>query len=260
MKQILIFLIISLFMSIYGEDGDGGGNGGNTHCFEYMSLAKMISIDLHRIDQKIIADTNPLIIGKEYIKIFKSLRCIPDENLDRDARSKKIKLTDEETEEVKFEYLTTLDTSKWEKKEKLEKVKLVAHELFVLNGLESEGEYWNSVDVIEIFQDHSKKFKNIKFEDSLSRRSIRWIKNVNDDSYTVFSPLFLPSKDIKTFDSINADKTRRIGVCRYLGFSEYIRASISSDKHWYTSILNREGEFKKHYVSPARIFKSITCK
>jgi hypothetical protein len=206
MKYFLIALLqLGTFSVAIADTGGEVGNGGDSRCADYTNIAGKIAVELLQIGQDRIDDVNKVINVDEIWKIKKGLRCIPVTALDRQARS----YPDGHTE---------LLVKEWEKLTIGQKVRLTAHELAVIAGYESDGEYFISESIVELVVKSSSYFNKAIFLETLKTKSKSVIEN-SDGSYTLIYPE----------DRINggwygfADAQSNLkGVCIFLGFKQYV--------------------------------------
>lgn len=168
---LLICLSTSSFALASKIDGAGSGGGGDVRCFEYSNLVGEVVKSLAIAGQDKVDQLNPLIRVNDLITIKSKLKCLPVEELDRQARS------------YPEDLHTDLLVSNWDKLGQMEKINLASHELSILAKYENDGEYFVSEDIIKIVSENSKYLKN--------QLAAERVINNTDGSVTFFNPFVL---------------------------------------------------------------------
>lgn len=244
-KAVIITMSMVSFFSHAAGEGAGSGGGGDVRCYEYSNLVGQIVKSLAVVGQEKIDSVNPLIRVDQLVGIKQKLKCLPVKKLDRQARSY--------SEDVRTDLLVT----EWQRLEHVEKIKLASHELSVLAGYETDGEYFVSEDIVKIAIENSVDLKNQMSADT--------VKNNPDGSVTFHYPFTMIDgkkiyfgnefrKEVKMIlivpvefsDDliIHGDYTRPDSICRYLGYNKSLsskRDKMKKNKKFYAS-LTKEGE------------------
>lgn len=185
------------------------GNGGDSRCAEFYQLASRLSVELVKIGQARIDKVNPLIQAARMRAIVKTLKVLPARDLNRQAISDSATNT------------TWLDVRQYRYLTLVEKVRLVSHELMVLAGIESDGEYAVSEDLSNL----------VGTTRMLLREKCERFNLNSDGSYTIQLPYFLDESGphaIKT----GSDLT---GICKSLGFARKVGSHVERRFNLHTS-------------------------
>jgi len=176
--------------------GHHTGSGGDSRCADYSDTVSNLASTLFNIGQERMNQINKLVDVTLLWNLSRELKCIPQANLDRDAR------TDPATK------TTYLKTDRWEQLGLLQKARLATHELAVLANLEREGEYRISDAVLNLARTHS--LMNYL-------KSKKYILNA-DESITFIEPGYMDLASEEA-DWYQIDKDSPVeGVCKYLGY------------------------------------------
>jgi hypothetical protein len=148
-SQILTVLLIGLSSSAYAGKGGVDGGGGDARCAEYVDLANSIANTLVTIGQSHVSTVSSVIKVADVQRISRSLKCLPVNQLDRQARS------------YADDNHTDLLVSAWSQLNGVQKLRLTAHELSVLASYESDGEYSESASMFQLLDEKSNQEGNI---------------------------------------------------------------------------------------------------
>lgn len=252
-KKLKLIVIVGILafqpLSVFAQ-GSSGSHGGDSRCQEFYQIASEISVELAKMGQVTVDQTDRLInVGLVRDQVQRPLVVTPGYHLSRQA------LSDPSLD------TTLLDVEQWDGlKSRAEKIKLVAHELMVLTNVESDGEYSISKDVIALLKT-TKKFPDLNYS------NLGKYKLESDGSITLDTPRYN--------DALISEKSSPRGVCVSFGFDENV--SVVYGKGWiigtWLSIISAEG----HYIggfeakapliyifdetsSPSKFIISITCK
>lgn len=237
---LLICLSTSSFALASKIDGAGSGGGGDVRCFEYSNLVGEVVKSLAIAGQDKVDQLNPLIRVNDLITIKSKLKCLPVEELDRQARS------------YPEDLHTDLLVSNWDKLGQMEKINLASHELSILAKYENDGEYFVSEDIIKIVSENSKYLKN--------QLAAERVINNTDGSVTFFNPFALiDGKKIKfgvetrvthgyelviprpsSIDKVDRQLTAK-SVCRYLGFNDSLGFNLIESNDSVYSMVDKMG-------------------
>ncbi len=119
-------------------DGGETRNGGDSACSEFNSFVARIHIAALDIGQMGFDAVNPKIQVHEIARVRKDGKCLPVEDLDREARSDREQMT------------VYLDRNKWAGLNLERRTRLAAHEVSVLLSYEGEGEYHVSDELFRL--------------------------------------------------------------------------------------------------------------
>jgi hypothetical protein len=281
-KKLLILSSAALIISssAFGIETKGTetSGGGDARCYEYTNLVGEIVKTLVTTGQEKIDQVDSVIRVSELLKIKSALRCIPVDQLDRQARS------------YPEEVYTDLLVKDWEKLNSLDKINLASHELAVLAKYENDGEYYISEDIVKIVASNSKKLRDQMNAEQVTYKAdgtatfqnpfIR-INNENrlfgaekqrDHEYYFF---VISYGDFKQYtQDINATAK---SLCLYLGYKESISFNLVGSKNDTYASLDLEGNFNgikskrksdvhtiavvsTIFTSSVDFFQTISCK
>jgi hypothetical protein len=164
------FFALTLFVTLMGSAhaGPRSGGGGDPRCAEFSNLMGEVVKTLAIVGQDKLNSINPLVRLEDLIKVKRNLRCLPVEELDREAIS------------YPADGHTDLLVSEWENQGMREKLSLTTHEMCVLAGYENDGEYYVSEDLVKAVRANSRKIN-----DQMNAEQV--IEN-NDGSTTFVRP------------------------------------------------------------------------
>jgi hypothetical protein len=181
------------------------------------------------VGQDKINAVNPLVRLDDLIKVKRNLKCLPVQELDREARS------------YPADGHTDLLVSEWEKQDLYEKISLTTHEMSVLASYENDGEYYISEDLVKIVRTNSQSINN--------QMSAEQVIENKEGSVTLVRPfamiegikvyygiearisqLMYPIIGVNGSDRLNLGNTVTVseGVCKYLGYQNALDYELSS--------------------------------
>ncbi len=278
LSPVLAVLTLTAAIPSLSYAGAGSGGGGDPRCSEYSNVMGNIIKALALAGQDKINSVNPLIRLDDLIKIKQNLKCLPVEELDREARS------------YPADGHTDLVVDEWEKQGLYEKVNLTAHELSVLAGYENDGEYFVSEDIVKIVRDSSQKMNNLMSAEQVIDNpdgSVTLIRPfaVIEGKKTYFATETRTTTGYFLFVTIGSSKSswtnpeyKAQGICKFLRYQEKIAysqyeasynryADIDANGHLLGSV--KKSGLDVHAVlivanefetSTINAFQSVTCK
>jgi hypothetical protein len=234
LSSFLAILTLSLLSQSPALAGAGSGGGGDPRCAEYSNLMGEIVKALALAGQDKINAINPLVRLDDLIQVKRNLKCLPAQELDREARS------------YPADGHTDLLVSEWEKQDLNQKINLTAHELSVLASYENDGEYYISEDLVKIVRASSQSINN--------RMSADQVIENNDGSVTFIHPFALINgkktyfgteiKYAKIFFLVapvdkkymGEEDARPVaqGICKFLQYqtaASYSQSEVSENEH-----------------------------
>lgn len=235
-KKIAIVTALSLCWSLNVMAGKAS-EGGEKNCMELYSLASKAINDLFVVGQEKVSERLPMVNLSELFEARKKLRCIPVLELDRTARTEKATgvlelLVNEESQIPSWNELS----------DKL-KLQLVLHEINIIAGLETDGDYFFSDELVNLLISIFKK-EYLVLEMTASEK----LFNIATNTVTLVSPKYNKMSIYK-----------HAAYCEFYGLEGLSDRAVYSSSHRMSTIhLSPEGGVD---VTKSRyIITHISCK
>ena len=217
---------------------DKVGNGGHQSCAKFIDFVGRVGAAIGNVEQSKIDKLNRLINGFLLHEESRKFTCLPTEELDRTART--LKISDKEIR-------TTLKWKDWDALSTDAKLDLAAHELAVGADLESEGQYFNSQDIV-LFVRGSRQFADLKCDDL----------SYQDGFITCQNPGYVIQGGKYKFKFLNEQTP--YAICKYLGFGNQRAYSWSyAQSGSYVAIDNGGVRVRDTTLTGFSYFGSISC-
>ncbi len=218
--------------------GPGASGGGDSICFEFMSLTGLISSSMEILGQQKIDQVNPIVKIHEIVEIRKKLQCEPRYNIGAVAVSYPDKS------------LTHVSIERWPQTEIRSKLAIAVHELFILARYEDDGEYPLTEPILNFLIAESAAIRN-----KLSTNH----ELFNPDGTTTFLVPFADfNQDHFRIGNSEGDLQGAHSVCNFFGYKKALSCTYSS-VHEYPKVANITQGQVSGVGSFKYVVESITC-
>jgi hypothetical protein len=177
-KKIAIVMALSLCWSLNVMAGKAS-EGGEKNCMELYSLASKAINDLFVVGQEKVSERLPMVNLSELFEARKKLRCIPVLELDRTAR------TEKSTGVLELLVNEESQIPSWNELDDKLKLQLVLHEVNIIAGLETDGDYFFSDELVKLLISNFKKEYLV-----LEMTAAKKIFNSSSNTVTLISPSY----------------------------------------------------------------------
>ncbi|MEC9281584.1 MAG: hypothetical protein VX642_02645 [Bdellovibrionota bacterium] len=237
MIKILFQMLIPILFTGVAMAGKAS-EGGEKYCMQFSNIAGKIANDLLAIGNEKVQKIVPGIDVNEFWERKKVMSCVPVIFLDRTAKSYP------SSNQVELLVNDSIEISSWNELSRMEKHKLVIHELNVLAGYELDGEYFLSEKLFEVLmKELTQEYSILKMKGS--EVSLDKIKK----TVTVISPFFGSSNNVSSLSQ----------YCQYFNLRDLGMYETEPNRWGGAMIVLHENGGYHYSDSPGFKIKSVTC-